>query len=50
MPRWRLQEAPMKDRGQTAEPIYARLGEEHVGLARDTDRNIEVVLMKRDFR
>jgi hypothetical protein len=34
----------------TAEPLYARLGWEHVGLERDTDRNIEVVLMKRDLR
>ena len=34
----------------TAEPLYARLGWERVGLERDTDRNIEVVLMKRDLR
>jgi predicted GNAT family acetyltransferase len=34
----------------TAEPVYARLGWERVGLERDTDRNIEVVLMKRDLR
>jgi predicted N-acetyltransferase YhbS len=34
----------------TAEPLYARLGWERVGLERDTDRNIEVVLMKRKPR
>jgi predicted N-acetyltransferase YhbS len=34
----------------TADPLYARLGWERVGLERDTDRNIEVVLMKRDLR
>lgn len=34
----------------TAEPVYARLGWERVGLERDTDRNIEVVLMKRNLR
>ncbi len=34
----------------TAEPLYARLGWERIGLERDTDRNIEVVLMKRDLR
>jgi GNAT superfamily N-acetyltransferase len=34
----------------TAEPLYARLGWERVGLERDADRNIEVVLMKRDLR
>jgi GNAT superfamily N-acetyltransferase len=34
----------------TAEPLYTRLGWERVGLERDTDRNIEVVLMKRDLR
>jgi predicted N-acetyltransferase YhbS len=34
----------------TAEPLYARLGWERVGLERDTDRNIEVVLMRRDLR
>jgi hypothetical protein len=34
----------------TAEPVYARLGWVRVGLERDTDRNIEVVLMKRDLR
>jgi GNAT superfamily N-acetyltransferase len=34
----------------TAEPLYRRLGWERVGLERDTDRNIEVVLMKRDLR
>jgi GNAT superfamily N-acetyltransferase len=33
----------------TAEPVYARLGWERVGLERDTDRDIEVVLMKRDL-
>jgi GNAT superfamily N-acetyltransferase len=32
----------------TAEPVYARLGWERAGLERDTDRDIEVVLMKRD--
>jgi GNAT superfamily N-acetyltransferase len=34
----------------TAEPVYARLGWERVGLERDTDRDIEVVLMKRNLR
>jgi GNAT superfamily N-acetyltransferase len=33
----------------TAEPLYARLGWERVGIERDTDRDIEVVLMKRDL-
>jgi GNAT superfamily N-acetyltransferase len=33
----------------TAEPVYARLGWERVGIERDTDRDIEVVLMKRDL-
>ena len=33
----------------SAEPLYARLGWERVGLERDSDRNIEVVLMKRDL-
>jgi GNAT superfamily N-acetyltransferase len=33
-----------------AEPLYARLGWERVGLERDTDRNIKVVLMRRDLR
>jgi predicted N-acetyltransferase YhbS len=33
----------------SAEPIYACLGWERVGLERDSDRNIEVVLMKRDL-
>jgi predicted N-acetyltransferase YhbS len=33
----------------TAEPLYTRLGWERVGLERDSDRNIEVVLMKRDL-
>jgi predicted N-acetyltransferase YhbS len=34
----------------SAEPLYARLGWERVGLECDTDRNIDVVLMKRDLR
>jgi predicted GNAT family acetyltransferase len=34
----------------TAEPVYARLGWERVGQERDTDRNIEVALMKRGLR
>jgi GNAT superfamily N-acetyltransferase len=34
----------------SAEPVYACLGWERVGVERDTDRNIEVVLMKRDLR
>jgi GNAT superfamily N-acetyltransferase len=34
----------------TAEPVYAGLGWERVGLERDADRNIEVVLMKRELR
>ncbi len=34
----------------SAEPVYARLGWERVGLDRDTDRDIEVVLMKRNLR
>jgi predicted N-acetyltransferase YhbS len=33
----------------SAEPLYARLGWERVGLERDTDRNTEVVLMKCDL-
>jgi GNAT superfamily N-acetyltransferase len=33
----------------TAEPLYARLGWQQVGLERDTDRDIEVVLMRRDL-
>ena len=33
----------------SAEPVYARLGWERVGLERDTDRNIEVVLMRRNL-
>ena len=33
----------------TAEPVYARLGWQRVGLERDTDRDIEVVLMKRNL-
>jgi GNAT superfamily N-acetyltransferase len=33
----------------TAEPVYARLGWARVGLERDTDRDIEVVLMKRNL-
>jgi predicted N-acetyltransferase YhbS len=33
----------------TAEPLYARLGWQRVGIERDTDRDIEVVLMKRDL-
>jgi predicted N-acetyltransferase YhbS len=33
----------------SAEPVYARLGWERVSLERDSDRNIEVVLMKRDL-
>jgi hypothetical protein len=33
----------------TAEPVYARLGWERVGLERDTHRDIEVVLMNRNF-
>jgi hypothetical protein len=33
----------------SAEPLYARLGWERVGLERDSDRNIEVVLMKRNL-
>lgn len=32
-----------------AEPLYARLGWQRVGLERDFDRDIEVVLMKRDL-
>jgi GNAT superfamily N-acetyltransferase len=31
----------------TAEPLYARLGWQRVGIERDADRDIEVVLMKR---
>jgi len=34
----------------TADPLYARLGWERVGLECDTTKNIEVVLMKRDLR
>ena len=34
----------------TAEPLYARLGWERVGPERDTDRDIAVVLMKRNLR
>jgi predicted GNAT family acetyltransferase len=34
----------------SAERVYARLGWERVGRERDTDRNIEVVLMKRKLR
>jgi hypothetical protein len=34
----------------TAEPVYARLGWERVGLERDTHRDIEVVLMNRNLR
>lgn len=34
----------------TAAPLYARLGWEFVGPERDTDRDIPVVLMKRDLR
>jgi GNAT superfamily N-acetyltransferase len=33
----------------TAERLYARLGWEHVGWERDPDRNIDVVLMRRDL-
>jgi N-acetylglutamate synthase-like GNAT family acetyltransferase len=33
----------------SAEPVYARLGWQRVGLERDTDRDLEVVLMKRDL-
>jgi hypothetical protein len=33
----------------STEPLYARLGWERVGLERDSHRNIEVVLMKRDL-
>ena len=33
----------------SAEQVYARLGWERVGLERDTDRNIEVVLMRRNL-
>jgi hypothetical protein len=33
----------------TAEPVYARLGWQRVGMERDPDRDIEVVLMKRDL-
>ena len=33
----------------SAERVYARLGWERVGLERDTDRNIEVVLMRRNL-
>ena len=33
----------------SAEPVYARLGWERVGLGRDTDRDIEVVLMRRNL-
>ena len=33
----------------TAEPLYARLGWERVGPERDTDRDIAVVLMKRNL-
>jgi hypothetical protein len=31
----------------SAEPLYARVGWERVGLEREPDRNIQVVLMKR---
>jgi predicted N-acetyltransferase YhbS len=34
----------------TAEPLYAHLGWEFVGPEHDIDRDIPVVLMKRDFR
>jgi GNAT superfamily N-acetyltransferase len=34
----------------TAEPLYAHLGWERVGPERDTDRDISVVLMKRNLR
>ena len=34
----------------TAEPLYARLGWQRVGPERDTNRDIPVVLMKRDLR
>jgi GNAT superfamily N-acetyltransferase len=34
----------------SAELVYARLGWERVGMERDPDRDIEVVLMKRDLR
>jgi predicted N-acetyltransferase YhbS len=34
----------------SAERVYDRLGWERVGQERDTDRNIEVVLMKRKLR
>jgi predicted N-acetyltransferase YhbS len=34
----------------SAEPLYARLGWEYVGPEHDTDRDIPVVLMKRDLR
>jgi GNAT superfamily N-acetyltransferase len=33
----------------SAEPLYARLGWERAGLERDADRDIEVVLMKREL-
>ena len=33
----------------SAEPLYARLGWERAGLERDSDRNIEIVLMKREL-
>ena len=34
----------------TAEPVYARLGWQRVGIERDTDRDIEVVLMRRELQ
>lgn len=33
----------------SAETLYARLGWERVGLERDSDKNLEVVLMKREL-
>jgi GNAT superfamily N-acetyltransferase len=33
----------------TAEPVYARLGWQRVAIERDTDRDLEVMLMKRDL-
>jgi N-acetylglutamate synthase-like GNAT family acetyltransferase len=33
----------------SAEPVYQRLGWQRVGIERDTDRNIDVVLMRHDL-
>jgi hypothetical protein len=33
----------------TAEPVYARFGWQRVGIEQDTDRDIEIFLMRRDL-